>query len=202
MSEKLRLLTEKIYEEGIEKAKQESEKILAHAHAEAERLIKEAQKEKDNLLQTAAAEADAHRRKVEAEIKLAAVKAGNQLRADIENLLSEEHLTAPLTKGLADAQILRDVLVACVSALKQNGGDWSILLSPEAEKQVQSWISDTRQQALQQGVEILADTSISEGFKVVSKGDGYALSFSAGAFTSFLSRYLKPETLRLVSEQA
>lgn len=203
MSEKLRLLTEKIYEEGIDKAKQESAAILTKARAEAESMLKEARKEKESILQQAASEAESNRRKVEAEIKLAAVKAGNQLRADIENLLASESVVKPLTKGLSDPQVLRDVLVACVESLrKSEGGDWKIELTAAAQKQVASWMSDSRHQALMGGLEIATDSNRENGFRVVNKNEGYALAFDAAAFEHFLSRYLKPETLQLLTAQA
>jgi V/A-type H+-transporting ATPase subunit E len=203
MSEKLRLLTEKIYEEGIEKAKSESEKLIANARAEADRILKDAQKEKENIINQAAAEAESARRKVEAEIKLAAVKAGNQLRSNIENLLASEQVNKPLTQGLSDPTILKEVLVNCVSALrKSEEGDWTIALSREAEKQIQSWMSDTRAQALQNGIEFNADGQRGQGFKVISKSEGYALEFDAASFERFLGKYLKPETLQLLTSEA
>jgi F0F1-type ATP synthase membrane subunit b/b' len=50
MQNNLQKLTEKIYQEGIEKANEEAEKLLAKAREEALQIIREAEKEKNEIL--------------------------------------------------------------------------------------------------------------------------------------------------------
>src|SRR5690606_34832053 len=96
MSEKLRILTDKIYNEGIEKAKLESEQLVEKAKAEAKAIISEAEKYKDKLIADTNQELNNQRKKVEADIKLAAQKAANQLKINIQNLITEQVITQPV----------------------------------------------------------------------------------------------------------
>ena len=87
VSDKLKILTEKIYEEGVFKAKEESARILQQATEEAARIRAEAQKEKELMLAQARDQAEAQRKKTESELRLAARKATSKLKEDLRQLV-------------------------------------------------------------------------------------------------------------------
>ena len=199
MSDKLRLLTDKIYREGVEKAQTEAERILAAAKAEAEQLRTEAQVEKKRTLDAAEAQAAATKRQVAAEITLAARKASGQLKQDLRRLLAEDVLQAPLKRGLSDQGVLTEVLVACVSALQRQGeGNWEILLPAEKLKMVEDALTGGKHEALGEGLTLRDSEGLSYGFAVRPEGEQYTLAFDDKAFAAFLGRFLRVETRDLL----
>jgi V/A-type H+-transporting ATPase subunit E len=195
MSDKLRQLTDQIYREGIEKANEESERLLASARAEAERIRAEATADAERAREEARKDAAAMRRQVGAEVALAARKATGQLRQDLRRLLAEDVLAEPLRKGLRDPEVLGAVLSACAGALKAGAdGAWTIELDPEARRRVEAAITAGKHEALGAGVTLRDAEGQPYGFTVRPEGERYALSFDDRAFAEFLGRFLRVET--------
>ena len=73
--DKLQELTQKLYEEGLSKGKQEGEAILSKAKADAEAIVKKATEEAEAILSKARKEADDLRVRVEGDVKTASAQA-------------------------------------------------------------------------------------------------------------------------------
>ena len=99
MQDKLQELTEKLYNEGLSKGKEEGERLLDQARKQADAIVAKAREEAAGI--TAKAEKDAAdlRTKAESDIRMASALALQATRKDIENLL---------TGKLADASVLED----------------------------------------------------------------------------------------------
>ena len=74
MQNKLQELTDKLYQEGLSKGKQEGENLVAQAKAEADRIIKEAQAEANRIVTEAQKEAEDMKTKVAADIQMASAQ--------------------------------------------------------------------------------------------------------------------------------
>ena len=71
MENKLQELTDKLYQEGLAKGKEEAAALLAKAREEADAIVKEAKKEATWMVERAEQEAAEHKEQVENEIKMA-----------------------------------------------------------------------------------------------------------------------------------
>jgi V/A-type H+-transporting ATPase subunit E len=199
MSEKLRILTEKIYREGVDKAKEESERIIEKAKADAKRIVSEALQEKERMIADTEARMETYQKKVTAEIKLAAQKAANQIKLNLHQLLQEKTVHQPVQKGLADPGILTEVLVACMQSLQKSGNEsWSITLPKDQYKSVRKALESGEHELLMKGVTLEYSNGISYGFEIRPKGANYQLNFDDQAFAEFLGQFLKVETQELL----
>ena len=71
MENKLQELTQKLYNEGVEKANVEAEKILAEAKSEAEKVKQNAEKEAAKIISAAEQKSTEIKKNVDAELNLA-----------------------------------------------------------------------------------------------------------------------------------
>lgn len=90
MENKLDVLTKKLYEEGVGKANQEAETIIAGAKTEAAKLIAEAEARVKEINANANADIENLKKKAEAEMALSARQAITALKQSITNLISGE----------------------------------------------------------------------------------------------------------------
>ncbi|MDE7374985.1 MAG: V-type ATP synthase subunit E, partial [Odoribacter sp.] len=88
MENKLDVLTKKLYEEGVEKANQEAEKIIARAKEDAAKLIAEAEAKANEVKANAEADAENLKKKAESEMALSARQAITALKQAVTNLVS------------------------------------------------------------------------------------------------------------------
>ena len=199
MSEKLKALTDKIYSEGITKAKEESAKILAQAKEEASKILEEAKSEKIRIISEAENQAKTNKKKVEAEIKLASQKATNSIKQELRNILTEKIIEAPTKASLQNPDTLKEVIVACLSSLsKTSEGTWNINLPESQAEKVQKAINADKQSNLKSGIKINPSKEISNGFEVVPDGENYQLKFDDETFIQFFGSFLKLETKEII----
>ncbi len=202
MSEKLKLLTDKIYEEGIFKAREESERLLKKASEEAARIREQAQRERDALLKEAEEQAAAQRRKTEAELRLAARKASTKLSEDLQRLVTEKVIEQPVQEALSSPEVIAQLLVACMQGLEQTGaGNWQVRLSAGQEKQVREALEKGKHSALAQGLRIANHNGVGSGFELAPEGSGYTIRFDKNFFVKFLSGFLTVETRSWIAEE-
>ena len=87
MENKLDVLTKKLYEEGVDKANQEAEKIIAQAKEKAAKLIAEAEEQAKGIKAGAATEVENMKKKAESEMTLSARQAITALKQSITSLI-------------------------------------------------------------------------------------------------------------------
>ena len=87
MENKLQELTDKLYNEGLSKGKEEGEALLAKARSQAAEIVAAAEKEAKDIVAKAEKEAADYRTKVSGDLKMAASQSIQATRKDIENLV-------------------------------------------------------------------------------------------------------------------
>ena len=87
MQNKLQELTDKLYNEGLSKGKNEGEAILANAKVQAEEIIAQAKKEAEAIVAGAQKEAQDLKTRTAGEIALASRQSISQTRQAIEGLV-------------------------------------------------------------------------------------------------------------------
>ena len=105
--DKLQELTQKLYEEGLAKGKQDGEALLQKAQSEAEGIVKQAQEEAEAILAKARKDAEDFKVKVEGDVKMAAQQAVQATRTDIENLVVSKVVDGTVDKALANEDYIK-----------------------------------------------------------------------------------------------
>lgn len=202
VSEKLKQLTDKIYEEGVHKAREDSAAILQRANEEAARIREDAQREREQLLQAAKETAAAERRKTATELRLATRKAISQLKESIHQLLTEKVIRDPVRKGLTDPETLAGVLVACAESLQRNkAGNFEIALAPDQALRIRQALEAGKQDLLSSGLVIREQQHKGPGFAIVPEGEGYHIRMDEPFFVELLSDYLSVQTRDWLNEE-
>jgi V/A-type H+-transporting ATPase subunit E len=106
MENKLRELTEKIYSEGIEKAKSDAVEILNNAQKEADGIIRKAQMEASEIISKANENAKEIKRNTESEIKLASKQAISKLKQEITEMVLVNSIEKPVRDVLKEKEFV------------------------------------------------------------------------------------------------
>ena len=109
--DKLQELTQKLYEQGLSKGKEEGEALLSQARKEADELIKKAREEATAIVEKARKEAADYKTKVEGDVKMASIQALQATRAGIENMVVAKAV-APVKEQLAGTAFLKEIITA------------------------------------------------------------------------------------------
>ena len=112
MQNKLQELTDKLYNEGLSKGKQEGEEILAKAKVQAEEIVAKAKAEAASILAAANKEAEDLKTKVQGDLKMAASQSVAATKKDIETLVVTKMTESEVKTALTSAEFVKEVILA------------------------------------------------------------------------------------------
>ena len=197
--DKLQELTQKLYEEGLAKGKQDGEALLQKAQAEAEGIVKQAQEEAEAILAKARKDAEDFKVKVEGDVKMAAQQAVQATRADIENLVVAKVVDGTVDKALANEDYLKGIITAVAQKFSADEpADLSLILPESLKAALEPFVKNELGKLLGKGVDASFSKKVAGGFKIGPKDGGYFVSLTDDTFKDLIGSYLRPATKKLL----
>lgn len=197
--DKLQELTQKLYDEGLAKGKQEGEAVLQKAVEEAGSIVKKAQEEAEAILARARKEADDFKVKVEGDVKMASMQALQATRADIENLVIAKAVDAPVTKALSSEEYIKGIITAVAQKFSaEEPADLALVLPESLKAGLEPFVKNELGKLLGKGVEASFSKKLAGGFKIGPKDGGYFVSLTDDTFKDLIGAYLRPATKSLL----
>lgn len=204
MESRLETLTQRIYEQGVERGRDEARAIEEKAQAEAAAIVAKAKAEAEDILRLAHEDAQGQKGRALAEIRLAGDQALSALRQEVVYLLSRSALKADVDKILDDSNSLMDVVLQAVQATIARTGkaDLEVAFSAEARGKLEKIASARLKEILDKGLEIRFDGRFERGFRIGPKNGDYQVSFTDADFLVFFQGYLKARTREVLFPEA
>lgn len=196
---KLQQLTDKLYQEGLEKGRAEAESLVAEAEARAAKIVSEAEARAAKIAADAERKAEDVEKNAMTEIALAGKQAVAKIKSEIETLIVAKVTAEGIKSANLDPAFIKDMLLA-VAANWNNGAKADLkALLPEAKKAELGAAFDSAAMALlAEGVEVGFSNDVKSGFKVGEKNGGYYISFSDESFEALLGGYLREKAAELL----
>ncbi|MCB2197439.1 MAG: V-type ATP synthase subunit E [Bacteroidetes bacterium] len=201
MENKLQELTQKLYNEGVEKANAEAEKILADAKSEAEKIKQEAEKEAKKIVDSAEQKSAEIKKNVDAELSLAAKQTVRTTKQKITDMIVSKVIEEPVKKSFDDEKFVKQIIETVVknwNPQKNETIDLSVLLPDDLEKEFSKYFTAKSGKELNANLELSFSDSIKGGFKVGPADGSYKISFSEEDFENFFKSYLRPKTIEML----
>lgn len=199
MQNKLQELTDRLYNEGLSKGKQEGEELLAKAKVQAEEIVAKAQAEAAQIVADAQKQAEELKTKTASDIKMAAGQSIAATKKDIETLIVGKMTEADVKKALTSAEFVKEVIKAVAEKFTTDGpADLAVVLPESLKKEVEPFVTKELAKTLGAGVEASFSKKVSGGFRIGPKEGGYFVSFTDETFNELISEYLRPATKKLL----
>ncbi len=194
MENKLQVLTQKLYDEGLEKGRQEADLLVSDAKAKATKIIEEAKAEAEALLKKAQSAAEDTQKNSMTEISLAGKQAVAKIKGEIENAIVTKIISKPLNAVTVDAAFISEMLLAVAANWNGASSDkvaLQALLPESAKDKLDAAITASAKELLAAGVEVGYSKQVNSGFKVGEKSGGYYISFSEEDFDALMRGYIR-----------
>ena len=201
MQDKLQELTDKLYNEGLSKGKQEGEEILAKARKQAEEITAKANSDADSTRAAARREAEELKTKVTGDVRMAALQSITATRQSIEKLILTEMTDKETSSALSSAGYVKKLIEAVAKSFNpagQDPADIALVLPESMKKELEPFVTDELSRILKAGVSAKFSRKISGGFTIGPKDGGYFISFTDETFKELISEYLRPATRELL----
>jgi V/A-type H+/Na+-transporting ATPase subunit E len=134
MNSKIQQLTETIYKEGLQKARDEETVILNEAREKAAAIEKEAYKEAEKIVHDAQHKARELKKQVDSEIKMTLNQAVSAMKQEITTLVTMNIVQPPVKELFSDKVYLQTLISTVVRGwMEKESFDLKVIL-PESER--------------------------------------------------------------------
>lgn len=199
MPDKLQELTDRLYNEGLSKGREEGEVLLARARKEADEIISKARSEAEEIVSSARKSASELKSKAESDIKMASAQSLQATKQDIENLLVKSVVDAKADKALKDPDFIKEIIRSVAGKFSASEGvEISLLLPASMKKDLEDWVKGELSKTLSKGVKAEFSKKIAGGFSIGPKDGSWFIDLSDDTFKSLIAEYLRPVTRKLL----
>ncbi len=199
MQNKLQELTDKLYQEGLSKGKEDGAKLLSEAQAQADEIIAKAKAQAQSIVEQAEKQAQDLKTKAASDIRMASSQALQATKKDIEDLLLCSAVNKGVQKELSDTALLKDIILSVAKNFTVSESvDIALILPEKVKAEVEPWLKDEFKKALGKEVKAEFSKNISGGFTIGPADGSYFVSLSEQTFEALICEYLRPVTKKLL----
>lgn len=199
MQNKLQELTDKLYNEGLSKGREEGEALLAKAKSQAADIVAEAEKKAAEIMTKAEKEAEAYKVKVAGDLKMAASQSVQATRKDIEDLVVFKMTGSATEKALSDESFVKEVIKAVAEKFNaETAMDLNLVLPESLKSSLEPFVKNELSSILKGQVNASFSKKIAGGFTIGPKDGSYFISLTDETFKELISEYLRPATRKLL----
>lgn len=194
MENKIQELTEKIYNEGVEKGKEEAARIVNEAQEKAAAILKEAQENADGIVAKAQKDAEELQANTTAELKLYAAQAVGALKSEVATLVTDTIVNESVKAALAG-----DALKAVIVKIAERwSADEPLVISTAEADELKAYFVAKAKALLDKGVEIKQVNGLKTSFSISPADGSYKVNFGDAEFEAFLKSFLRPAIVELL----
>lgn len=195
MENKIQELANKIYNEGVEKGKEEAQKIIAQAQEDAKKIVEQAQAEAVTIQSEAKKAADEMAENTKSELRLFAAQAVNALKSEIATLITNQVVDVDV-KSFANN---KEFLNAFIVALAQKWSvDEPIVIATSDAEQLKKYFIAKAKGLLDKGVKIEQVNGLKTLFTVAPESGAYKVNFGEEEFMNYFKEFLRPQLVDML----
>ena len=199
MAEDVQGLLDKIHQDGIAKAQQEKDAIIAAAKKEAAQIVAEAKAQAEILKKAAQTEAQTGQDKANAAIRQAARDAVIALKAD---LLAK--LNAVVHSCIGDAmtpEVMKQIILTMAQSYAKDanaGESLEVLISKQEQEQTQAFLKEQLLKELKASPVIELTTDFNSGLQISFRDSDVYFDFSDDALAEVICRFVGPKLTAVI----
>lgn len=197
---KLQELTQKLYNEGLEKGRAEAERLVAEAKEQAAKIVADAKAEAEAIAKAAEMRADDIAKNAMTEITLAGRQAVSKIKTELAEAVIMKSAGAAVKAATMDAEFIKSMLLAVAQNWNSSTVDVSLvaLLPEERRAELDAAIAESAAECAKAGLEVGYSKEVKSGFKLGEKSGGYYISFTDESFDALLKEYLREKVSNML----
>jgi V/A-type H+-transporting ATPase subunit E len=195
MDKKIQELTEKIYKEGVEKAQEEANRIIATSKEHEKTVIQEAESKANQIIADAEKQAEELKKNTEAELRLFATQAIEALKSEITNLIADRIVADNVKAATTDVGFMQKVILETAKEWAKNE---AITIQGADAKALISYFEANAKGLLQQGIKIEQVNGKKTSFAMLPADGTYKVSFGDEEFIAFFKEFLRPQLIEIL----
>ena len=197
---KLQELTQKLYNDGLEKGRSEAERLVAEAKEAAAKIIADAEAEAAAIAKAAQDRAEDVAKNAMTEITLAGRQALSKIKSELAEAVIMKSTGEAVKGAIMDVAFVKDMLLAVANNWNAQTVDVSLvaLLSEEKRAELDAVMQKSAAELAKAGIEVGYSKDVKSGFKLGETNGGYYISFTDESFDALLKEYLREKVSNML----
>ena len=194
MENKIKELTEKIFNEGVEKGKNEATRLIEEAQKKAEAIVNEARENAAAIVAQAQKDAEEINANTRSELKLFGAQAVGALKSETANIVTDTIVKNAVKEALA-GDALKNILVKIA---ERWSADEPLVISTSEAEELKAYFAAKAKELLDKGLKIEQVNGLKTSFSVAPADGSYKVNFGEAEFEAFLKSFLRPQIVELL----
>ena len=195
MDQKIRELTDKIFNEGVEKGREEADRILAEAREKSSKMLEDAQKEAEAIRKNAEKGRDELKSNTTSELKLYTGQTLQALRTAIADSITDKIVTESVGKATADPSFFPSIITKVVS--NWTPGEEVVIETADA-KALEAYFAKEAKELLDKGLTIKEAAGRTTEFTLMPKNGSYKIEFGESDLIELFKSFLRPRLVEML----
>jgi len=197
MADQLQEMLQKIYSEGVDKAKAEAEIIIQKAKEQADQEKRDAELEAERIIKDAQKKASELEKNISSDLKMAAQQAMNSLKQKVMTSLLASTFDKQTAAAMQDNSFLQKLILEVLSKWSPEAS--AVLTIPaNKQKELEGFFQDTVKTVYQGGLKIDFSPVMQNGITIAPADGTFKLSFTDEDFANFFKSYLRPKAAQIL----
>ena len=194
MENKIKELTEKIFNEGVEKGKSEATRLIEEAQKRAEAIVNEARENAAAIVAQAQKDAEEINNNTRSELRLFGAQAVGALKSETANIVTDTIVKNAVKEALA-GDALKNILVKIA---ERWSADEPLVISTSEAEELKAYFAAKAKGLLDKGVKIEQVNGLKTSFSIAPADGSYKVNFGEAEFEAFLKSFLRPQIVELL----
>lgn len=194
MDSKLQELTDKVYNEGVERGRAEAKAITDKATAEAQDIVARAKAEAERITadaRKAAQELDGNTR---SELRLFAGQAVNSLRTDITKLITARVAAEAVGEATKDPDFMPSIIRTIAKAWAKEG---NVTIETADADRLTKYFQANAAELLKGGVKIVSSKN-NASFTIAPEKGGYKVTIGEAELVEYFKEFMRPKLVEML----
>lgn len=198
MSDQVQELLQRVYEEGVNKARMEASTIIDEAKAEAEAALISAQQKAEEIIAKAEKKAAELTKNTQSDLKLAAQQTMSVIKQKLADIILNEAFDKQASAAFKDIDFLKKLIVEALNAWKSTMTEGNLLLPEKLSQELDEYFLSSLKGILSGTLKIDFSPQMKEGFTISPTDGTYKISFGDADFSNLFKTFLRPRTNQIL----
>ena len=195
MEVKIKELTEKLYQEGVEKGEAEASRLIEEAQNRRKILLEEAQAEAKEIVSKATKQAEDLKKNTESELKLYASQALSALASEITDMITGKLAEEAVKSAFKKEDFMSELIVKLVSEWHKNE---NLTISTQDAESLKNYFNTKAKALLDKGITLEEVNGKKHSFTIAPSDGTYKINFGEEEFIAYFKEFLRPQLIDLL----
>ncbi len=195
MEKQIQKLTDRLYQEGVERGNAQADVIIAEAKQTAAKIIAQAKADAEAMTENARKKSEELRQNTINELKLYAGQTIEAVKTALTDCITDTVTTQAVDKAWEDPKFIQEMALRLVSEWGQKE---ELVIGTEDAESLRAFFAQKAKDLLDKGMKIEEVNGLKHAFSVAPADGAYKIIFGEEEFKELFKDFLRPALIKLL----